>query len=81
VVRDGFAGVTEMDVSVVEVRVVVPAMPPKLAVMMVEPAETADANPLELPVVPTTAIAVSAELHVAMDVRFWVAPFDRVPVA
>jgi hypothetical protein len=78
---DGFAGVTATDCNAAEVSVVVPETPEKVAVITVEPAATAVTNPLTVPAVPTVAMVVSVELHVAKVVRSWLAPLVKVPVA
>lgn len=51
-----FAGVTEMDVTASDARVVEPEMAPEVAVMVVVPAETAVARPL----VPWESLMVAA---------------------
>ena len=55
----GLAGAKDMDDSVVTVRVVVPAIPPETALMVVVPAATAVARPLLF----TVATDVFAELQ------------------
>jgi hypothetical protein len=70
--RDGFAGVTVIEVSAaaVTVTVVDPVIDPELAETVVEPVATAVANPL----VEILATAGADEFHVAVPVRSWVLP-------
>jgi hypothetical protein len=77
----GSAGVTAMDTSVgaVIVRVAVPKTPPKAAVIRALGGLTARA--VASPVLLTSAIAESDELHVANFVKSWVAPPVKVPSA
>jgi hypothetical protein len=81
--REGLEGVTEIDCSVVAVTVSVfdPEMVPDVAVIVVEPAATAVANPFEPDVLLMVATLVVDELQIAVDVRFWVLPLENVPVA
>jgi hypothetical protein len=68
----GFAGVTEIetsvvaDVGVVIVKVVVPETPPEIAVIVVDPDAIAVANPA----FDTVALLVSDEDHATEPVRF-----------
>ena len=75
----GLVGVTEMDtsVAVVTVRVVDPEMLPDVAVIVVVPAATEVAFPLE----PMVATDVVDELHVTDVVRSCVVLSEKVPVA
>jgi len=73
----GFAGVTAMDITVAESRGVEPETPPKVALIVLVPAATAVATPLEAIV----TAAVLDESQVATAVRSWVALFDKTPVA
>jgi len=74
----GLAGVTAMETSValVAVRVVVPEIVPRVAVIVVEPAAAADAIPLEPTALLMVALEVSDELHVTADVKSWVVPLE-----
>jgi len=76
-------GVTEIDVNVAAVTVSVfdPEIVPDVAVIVVEPAATAVANPFEPVMLPMVATLVVDELQIADDVRFWVLPLEKVPVA
>lgn len=76
----GLIGVTAIDESALTVRVVEPVTP-SVAVMLVEPAATADARPFEPDALLTVATAVFEEVHVANGVKSWDAPPDKVPVA
>ena len=71
-------GVTEIDVSVAGVTVSVadPDMPPDIAVIVVVPAATAVASPLEPEALLTVATPVVDELQVAEAVRFCVVPSE-----
>ena len=73
------SGVTDIEdkVAVVTVRVAVPDLPPKAAVMVVEPALTPVARPLML----TVATPVLDELQVACVVISWLVPSDNTPRA
>lgn len=73
----GVAGVTAMDTTVAEVRVVEPEVPAKVALMVLVPAATAVATPFVLIV----AAAVFDESQVATAVKSWVALFDKTPSA
>ena len=75
----GLAGVTDMDdkVAAVTVRVVVPEIPPKVAVMLEVPAATAVARPL-LSIVTT---GVLDELQVTCEDTSWLVPSEYVPEA
>ena len=76
---EGFAGVTLIDESVaaVTVSVVEPVIAPETALMVVDPAPTAEARPAA----EIVAAPVFVELQVAEAVRFWVLPSLKVPVA
>ena len=67
---DGLAGVTEIDCSVAPVTVssVEPTIDPDVALMVLLPAASADANPAALMV----AVGVVPEDHVTEDVKFCV---------
>ena len=71
-------GVTEIDVSVaaVMVRVVEPEMLPDVARIVVDPAATDVARPLEPAALLIVAAAVLEELQVAVAVRFCVVPSE-----
>jgi hypothetical protein len=73
------AGVTAMEDSVagVTVRVVLPEIPPKVAVMVVVPAARAVARPLLL----TVAAEVFDEAQVTSGVRSWLVPSEYAPMA
>jgi len=64
-----FAGVTEMDATAADVSVVEPEMFPEVAVMVVDPKETAVANPLAPWVSPMVATPVLDELQVTEAVK------------
>lgn len=76
-----FAGVTEMDVTASDARVVEPEMAPEVAVMVVVPGETAVARPL----VPWESLMVAAagfeELQETEVVKYWVVLSEYVPIA
>ena len=76
---DGLAGVTAIEVSVaaVTLKVVEPAIAPLVALIVVVPTFSADANPPVLIV----AVAVLEDAHVTLLVRFCVVPSLNVPVA
>ncbi len=80
---DGLRGVSEIDVSVaaVTVSVVDPDMLPDPAVIVVEPAATGVATPLEPAALLIVATPVLDELQVTDVVRFRVEPSEYVPVA
>ena len=71
-------GDTEIDVSVaaVMVRVVEPEMLPDVARIVVDPAATDVARPLEPAALLIVAAAVLEELQVAVAVRFCVVPSE-----
>jgi hypothetical protein len=73
------AGVTAIEdrVAAVTVRVAVPDLPLKVAVMVAEPAALAVARPL----LATVAVVVLEELQVTCVVMFWVVESEYVPVA
>jgi hypothetical protein len=71
------AGVTAMEDRVGTVRVAVPDLPLKVAVMVAEPAATPVARPLVL----TVAVDVLDEVQVTFVVIFWVEESEYVPVA
>jgi hypothetical protein len=75
----GLAGVTAMEdrVEEVTVRVVLPEIVPKVAVMAAVPAETAVARPLLLMV----ATDVLEEFQLTCVVISWVVPSENVPLA
>ncbi len=75
----GLAGETAMEVRVaaVTVKVVLPAMLPKVAVIVAFPAELPVARPLLL----TVATGVLEELQMTCVVIFWGAPAEYVPKA
>jgi hypothetical protein len=79
----GLAGVTARDTSVagVTVRVVDPERPPDVAVMVVEPAVTEVASPLDPDALLMVATAAAEEPQVTVVVRFCVVPSEYVPVA
>jgi hypothetical protein len=79
----GLVGVTTMDTRVagVTVRVVDPEILPELAVIAVEPAASALANPLEPAALLMVPTAVVAELQVTVVVRSCVVLSENVPVA
>jgi hypothetical protein len=74
----GLVGVTEMDISIVEVtvRVVVPEMLPDVAVIVVEPAAAAVANPLEPAALLMAATAALDEFQFTDVFRFCVVPSE-----
>ena len=63
------------------VRVVLPDTAPKVALMLVLPATTEVAKPLEPAALEIVAIVLSDEAQVTEDVRFCVDPSEKVPVA
>ena len=75
----GLAGVTDIEdrVAAVTVSVVVPTVPPNLAVMVVVPAARAVARPFPF----TVATAGSEDSQVTSEVILWVPPPANVPVA
>jgi hypothetical protein len=77
----GFNGATEIDATDDVVMVARPLMVPEVAVMVVVPVDTAVANPFDPAVSLTEAIAWSNESHVTDEVRFCLAPFEKVPCA
>ncbi len=79
----GLAGVMEMDRSDagVTVSVVDPVMLPDVAVMVVLPAATPEARPLEPPALLIVATAGADEFQVTDAVRTCVVPSEYVPVA
>lgn len=77
----GLIGATSIDTRAFTVSVVQPDTPPNVAVMVVEPAATAEAKPFEPDALLIVATPVFDELHVANVVKSWVAPFDKVPLA
>src|SRR5277367_5122416 len=78
-VIDGFAGVTAIDcnVAAVTVNVVEPTIDDDVAVIVELPTPA----PVAKPPAVIVAVAVFAELHVALVVRFCVVPSLNVPVA
>ena len=79
----GLVGVTEMEISVAEVTAseVDADILPDVAVIVVEPAATEVANPLEPAVLLMAATAVADELQVTVVVRSCVVLSENVPVA
>jgi hypothetical protein len=79
----GLVGVIARDTSVacVTVRVVDPDMLPDAAVIVVEPAATEAANPLEPAALLIVAMPVLDELQATVVVRFCVELSEKVPVA
>jgi len=79
----GLVGVTAMDASVagVTVRVVNPDMLPDVAVIVVDPADTVVASPLEPAALLIVAKGVEEEVQVIKAVRFCVVLSENVPVA
>src|SRR6266568_1359529 len=75
----GLTGVTEIEERVAGVTVSVeePLMPPKVAVMTVDPAACAVARPAELIV----ALPLSDELQIAAALKSWVLLSSKTPVA
>ena len=69
---DGLAGVTAIDATTagVTVSVVAPLTPPSVAVIVVEPANSAEARP----VVEMVATVVFDDDQATDAVRFWVVP-------
>jgi len=63
------------------VRVVVPNIPPVVALMVVEPALTPVAIPLVFRALLIVATVLTDELQVTDRVRFWVLPSGKCPVA
>src|SRR5215468_3195643 len=80
---EGFAGVIAMDWSVAEVTVsaVAPLIAPRAALMLVVPAATVLARPLEPAALEIVAAAVLEEAQVTWVVRSWVVPSVKMPVA
>jgi hypothetical protein len=78
-VIEGFAGVTAIDcnVAAVTVRTVEPLIAPDVALIVEVPTPA----PLATPAALIVAVVVVPELHVTLDVRFWVVPSLKVPVA
>jgi hypothetical protein len=78
-VIEGFAGVTAIDCSVAAVTVstVEPEIDDDVAVIVEVPTPAPVASPDALIV----AVVMVPELHVTLDVRFWVVPSLKVPVA
>ena len=79
----GLVGFTAMDTSVAEVTVskVEPDMLPDVAVIVVEPADTEEVNPLEPAALLMPATAASDELQVTVVVTSCVVLSENVPVA
>lgn len=77
------AGVTSIDSSTtgVTVSVVDPEMLPEVAVIVVEPACTAVASPLEPARLLMVAILVFDEFQATNEVRFCVVVSEKVPIA
>ena len=76
---DELAGITAMDCSAAAktLKDAVPEIEPLAAVTVTEPVAFAEARPLEF----TVAIALSVVLQEAEEVRSWVDPSVKVPVA
>ena len=74
----GFAGVTVRDTSVaaVTVKAVEPEAEPEVAVMMVEPEDTVDVNPLKPTALLIEATPVLDDAQVTDEVRFCVVPSE-----
>jgi len=70
----GFAGATVINVGVTEVTVnsVLPLTDPRVALMVVVPADTADASPMVGAVLLIVATDELEDAQVTCDVRFWV---------
>jgi len=68
-------------VALITVRVVLPVMPPNLAVMVAEPTPTPVASPLEFDALLMTATVVAEELQVAPMVRTCTELSENIPVA
>jgi hypothetical protein len=64
--------VRETSVACVTVRVVLPEMPPNVAIMVVDPAATGVANPFEPAALLIVAAERDEELQVTYGVMFWV---------
>jgi hypothetical protein len=79
----GFVGATWIDTSVAEVTVsvVLPKIVPEVAVIVVGPAATAVARPLEPTALLTVATVVDEELQTADAVRSWNELSEKIPVA
>ena len=79
----GLVGVAVMDTSaaLVTLSVVVPAMNPDIAVIVVEPTATDVASPLESDALLIVATGPFEELHVTNDVISCVVVSEKVPVA
>jgi len=79
----GFVGATWIETSVagVTVSVVLPEIVPEAAVIVVEPAATAAASPLEPAVLLTVATVVNEELQVTIAVMSWIVLSEKIPVA
>jgi hypothetical protein len=75
----GAAGISAMEIRVAGLtfNVVVPETPPKVAVMVAEPTDTA----LDLPAVVTVATAVAEDVQVTTEVKSKDAPSEYVAVA
>ena len=67
--------------ALITVRVVLPVMPPNLAVMVAEPTPTPVASPLEFDALLMTATVVAEELQVAPMVRTCTELSENIPVA
>ena len=79
----GLIGVTTIawSVALITERVVLPVMPPNLAVMVAEPTPTPVASPLEFEALLMTATVVAEELQVAAVVRICTELSENIPVA
>ena len=71
---DGLAGLTAMDtrLAAVTVRVVLPAMLPRVALMVVVPTAAPEASPSEPAALDTVATPRTEVPQVTLVVKFWV---------
>jgi hypothetical protein len=79
----GLVGVTAMETSAagVTVKVVLPVIPPELAVIVVAPGVSDVAKPMVPGALLMVATDVEDELQITVVVRFCVVPSSKVPVA
>lgn len=77
----GSAGVIEMDSSAAEVNVAEPVTFPEVAVMVVEPAATAEVTPFDPSKLLTVATPPFDELHTTDAVISWAEPSEKNPDA
>jgi hypothetical protein len=77
------AGLTfiETNVSAETVSPVCPEVLPKLAMIVVVPAEMPDAWPLVEAELPTVAASGFSEVQVTCSVMFWLEPSEKLPIA